>query len=117
MKQVALPSSPTELLSVLGAIYPEFIAFAEQEPLAGYEVEPLTYHYLMSEFAVFFGREAASSTQRQLQQLTEFLARAVETDGVLENVVSTCFLEHARQLKVNRMLRPLLSKKAVRRGA
>jgi hypothetical protein len=117
MKRVPLPNSPTELLSLLGGIYPAFVSFAECEPDSGFDPEPLTYHYLMCEFAVFFGRESSSSTKRQLEHLAEFLARAVEAGGNLENAVSTCFLEHTRQLKVNRVLGPWLAKARLRRGA
>lgn len=117
MKQAALPTSPRELLSLLGSLYPEFVAFAQQDPVSGFEAEQTTYHYVMSEFAVFFGPHAGSSTARQLQRLAEFLARAVANGGVLENAVSTCFLEHARQTKVNRALGPWLTKAMARRVA
>ena len=71
----------------------------------------------MSEFAVFFGRHADSSSERQLQRLCEFVVRAVADGSVLENAVSTCFLEHTRQIKVNRVLGPGLAKARSRLGA
>jgi hypothetical protein len=117
MKRAALPNSPDELLSFLGSIFPAFVPFAEQEPVSGFDPEPLTYHYLMLEFAAFFGREASSSAPRQLRELAEFLSRAVDAGGPLENAVSTCFLEHTRQLKVNRTLGPWLAKARSTRGA
>ena len=121
MTLATLPTSPSELLSLLGSIYPDFVADfvadAQQDSASEFQAEPISFHYLMSEFAVFFGRHADSSSDRQLQRLCEFFVLAVADGSVLENAVSTCFLEHTRQIKVNRVLGPWLAKARSRLGA
>jgi hypothetical protein len=117
MTKATLPTSPRELLSLLGSIYPDFVADAQRDSASEFQAEPISFHGLMSEFAAFFGRHADSSSDRQLQRLCEFVVRAVAHGGVIENAVSTCFLEHTRQIKVNRALGPGLAKARSRLGA
>jgi hypothetical protein len=76
------------------------------------EPEELTLHSVMIIFAQYFGANARSFSEKQLRRLGEWLNKAVSVPGALENAVSTCFLEHTRQLKVNRLLAPYLSKLA-----
>jgi hypothetical protein len=76
------------------------------------EPEELTLHRVMSLFAQYFGVNGSRFSEKQLRRLGEWLSSAVSVPGELENAVSTCFLEHARQLKVNRLLTPYLSKLA-----
>jgi hypothetical protein len=111
-----VPQSPEELNAALVAIFPRFCTAGpeSEEPQCGCSI---SFHSLMREFAYFFGKEVASFTPKQLQRVGELLVCSVEHGGALENAVSTCFLEHARQLKVNRQLAPWLSKARVSRGA
>jgi len=51
-------------------------------------------------------------TQKQWQRLADHLSAAVEAGGDRENAADTCVLEHLHQVKLNRILRPLLSKEA-----
>ena len=76
------------------------------------EPEELTVHSVMSLFAQYFGSNGGRYSERQLRSLGEWLSSAVTVPGPLENAVSTCFLEHMRQLKVNRLLAPYLSRLA-----
>ena len=63
----------------------------------------------MFEFADYFARNYNAFSEKQLQQLGIWINDSVVASGNLENAVSTCFLEHSRQLKVNRVLAPYLS--------
>lgn len=72
----------------------------------------LTLHGVMILFAQYFGANHRRFSEKQLRRLSEWLNSAVSVPGELENAVSTCFLEHTRQLKVNRLLAPYLSKLA-----
>jgi hypothetical protein len=72
----------------------------------------LTLHGVMSLFAQHFGSNGGGYSERQLRSLGGWLSSAVTVPGSLENAVSTCFLEHTRQLKVNRLLAPYLSRLA-----
>ena len=76
------------------------------------EPEELTLHRVMSLFAQYFSANGSRFSEKQLRRLGEWLSSAVSVPGELENAVSTCFLEHTRQLKVNRLLAPYLSKLA-----
>ncbi|MCL2310528.1 MAG: hypothetical protein FWC42_09745 [Proteobacteria bacterium] len=91
----------------LVAIDSAFKAELERE-----ETEELTLHCVMSLFAQYFGKNGGRFSEKQLRQLGEWLNFAVSAPGELENAVSTCFLEHTRQLKVNQLLAPYLSKLA-----
>ncbi len=68
-----------------------------------------THHRVMAEFLEYFSKHHDASTEKQLKLLAAWVNSAVEAEGPLENAVSTCFLEHSRQLKVNRVLAPYLS--------
>lgn len=74
--------------------------------------EELNLHRVMMLFAQYFGANGNRFSEKQLRRLGEWLSSAVSTPGELENAVSTCFLEHIRQLRVNRLLAPYLSKSA-----
>jgi len=76
------------------------------------EPEDLTLHRVMMLFAQYFGSNGSRFSEKQLRRLGEWLSCAVSVPDVLENAVSTCFLEHTRQLKVHKLLAPHLSKLA-----
>ena len=79
---------------------------------AGHSPDETTVHRVLSEFAEHFSRAHRDYAPRQLKALGFWLSEAVATEGPLENAVATCFLEHSRQLKVDRVLAPYLSKAA-----
>src|SRR5439155_2408023 len=54
-------------------------------------------------------------SDRQVRQLAELINQAVEAPDELENAVSTCFLEHLRQVRTYKVLAPHLSTQAKRR--
>jgi hypothetical protein len=76
--------------------------------------EEFSHHLVMMRFAQYFGANHASYSAKQLRRLGDWLSACVAAGGTLENAVSTCFLEHSRQLKVNRVLAPYLSREAKR---
>lgn len=115
MKRIVVPETAEGLLAILTAIYPSFQPLAEDDPFLEAAGDGLAYHAVMREFAVFFGREAITSTPDQLQRLTALLVQGCEAGGKLENAISTCLMEHTRQLGVERTLRPWLAQ--ARRGA
>lgn len=85
---------------------------AFETELEGEEPEELNLHRVMILFAQYFGANGHRFSEKQLRLLGEWLSSAVSVPGEFENAVSTCFLEHTRQLKVNRLLAPYLSKLA-----
>lgn len=105
------PSSPGEVFRHLCAVFPTFQKWwkdGEQEPL---DTE-LGFHRIMAEFIQFFGANHHSFSEKQLRRFGEWVNASVLIDGPLENAISTCFLEHTRQVKINRILAPYLSRVA-----
>jgi hypothetical protein len=107
MRKTVATGSPQSPKDFLVSLDPAFETELEDEA-----DEDLTDHRVMMLFAQYFGANHGSFSSRQLQALGTWLNAAVAAGGELENAVSTCFLEHARQLKVNRVLAPYLSAQA-----
>ena len=115
MKQ--LPQSPEELNTFLVRVFPAFSGSLEElEASEAYEGR-VNFHALMAEFTYFFGKSASTSSEKQLAQLAELLVLASKQPGDLENAIDTCFLEHTRQIKVNKLLAPWLAKAKAKHGA
>ena len=55
-----------------------------------------------------FAKKHSFFTERQLRRFGDWISKAVAVDGHIENAVSTCFIEHTRQVKINRVLAPYL---------
>lgn len=89
---------------------------AFETELEGEDSEQLTHHQIMILFAQYFGANRDAFTAKQLQRLGEWLNGAIAAGGELENAVSTCLLEHSRQLKIDRVLAPYLSPLAKERS-
>jgi hypothetical protein len=111
-----VPQTPLVLKTALTAIFPSFsVEEPEVEELV-YE-PPLTFHRVMIEFASFFSRGVMLFSSKQLQRIAELIVVSTKHTGPLENAIDTCFLEHTRQLKVNRQLAPWLAKARAKCGA
>ncbi|AEG94340.1 hypothetical protein [Ramlibacter tataouinensis] len=105
----SLPQSASELRNTLQAIFPSLPAdFASSGESVFADAGP-TYHSVMREFAYFFAKDVDRFTDRQLRKFAELVARALAAPGALGNAIDTCFLEHARQLKIDQRLEPFLS--------
>jgi hypothetical protein len=59
---------------------------------------------VMQEFLMHFAKKHSFFTERQLRRFGDWISKAVAVDGDIENAVSTCFLEHTRQVKINECL-------------
>jgi hypothetical protein len=113
-----LPQSSEELNAELVSIFPAFSGALEELASSGtYDEEGVNFHALMREFTYFFGKGIESFTEPQLARLADLLVRATKHASALENAIDTCFLEHTRQIKVNRRLGPSLAKARARHGA
>ncbi len=98
-------------LQFLVSVDPAFQAAWELD-----EPEPeFTHHAVVQAYAVHLGRNHRSYSPKQLRKLGDWLSEAVANGGEIENAVATCLLEHLRQLKLNRLLNPYLSKAAKER--
>ena len=98
------PSTPQQLLDVLQAICPDFAV-----DLADFADADLGFHNIMMTFSWY---PIAALTQDQLQALGAVFNQAVAEDDILENAVSTCLLEHLRQIHAYEALSPYLDERA-----
>lgn len=102
-------------------IFPTFRVFwydderpAEEGLVDGVHYE-WTHHEVLTEFLTFFSQNHEAFTEKQLHQFGAWIDEAISAPTTLGNAVSTCFLEHTRQTKINRVLAPYLSREAKRR--
>jgi len=99
----------SDLVKDLDRIFPEFASYWEKEN-EDEDYPSSTLHSVYMSFLPFL--LDAQPTQKQWRLLAEHLSEAVAAGGDRENAVDTCVLEHLHQVKLNRILRPLLSKEA-----
>ena len=113
---------PQETLRQLCDLFPSFGAWWEKEeeglPPEDGLVDGVyfewSHHAVLRQFLLYFSTNHQSFTPRQLQRFGTWVDNAIATRNDLENAVSTCFLEHMRQVKINRVLAPYLSANAKR---
>jgi hypothetical protein len=96
--------SPEELLDRLFAIFPDF-RVSYQGPL--YE-QPLNYDSVLTAFTSDFGVQFRSSTDNQFRDFATLVLNAVAAGGQIEYAFSTCFLQHLREVDINRAFYPYL---------
>jgi hypothetical protein len=109
---------PQDTLQQLCDVFPPFrAAWAEEgappeDGLVDGVYYQWTHHAVMGVFLSYFAANHAYFTEKQLRRFGDWVNHAVSVDDDLENAVSTCFLEHVRQVKINRVLAPYLSRRA-----
>jgi hypothetical protein len=109
---------PQETLRQLSDLFPGFDDWWKDENTlaADGSVDDVhyewTHHDVMRQFLGFFGQHHNSFTEAELRGLGEWVNRAVVEEDAVENAVATCFLEHMRQVGINRVLAPYLSRTA-----
>jgi hypothetical protein len=94
--------SPASMAGMLVELFPAFAVELEDEELSSYHqvlrlLTPRLAHYLQA------------SSVRRTKQFCELVDAMVAAGGERENAMSTCLLEHASQIGVSRIIRPLLS--------
>ena len=107
------PVTARQLWSELVRVFPDFVEEHTAADLEESERDGTpTLHSVMIPFMQFFGGVQRTLSAKQLKELSTLLNDAVELDDDLENAVSTCFLEHLRQIGGYKALAPFLSKRA-----
>jgi hypothetical protein len=107
------PGTARELWTELTEIFPDFIHDHTPEDLEESEREGTpSLHSVMIPFTQYFGGAQQAASQQQLRALASLVNEAVSVDDNLENAVSTCFLEHLRQVRSYKTLAPFLSSTA-----
>jgi len=97
--------SSREVLAAIVAIFPEFEAeWEEDNP---YRVGgKFSAHSVYMKFLPFLA--SAKRTDKQMKRVAQLINGAVLAGGDSENAVTTCFLEHLRQVGLTSTLKPLL---------
>lgn len=97
------------LLNDLVGIFPEFSDYWRAE-IGEDEFPSSSLHAVYMSFLPFLAH--TNPTPKQWQLIADHFSEAVAVGGDRENAVATCVLEHLHQVRLNRLLRPLLSQEA-----
>ena len=106
---------PQETLRQLCDLFPDFQKQWEEEeaPQEDGLVDGVyyewTHHAVLRQFLESFAEHHNSFTEAQLRGLGDWFNNAVIQEDEIENAVVTCFLEHIRQVRIDRALAPYLS--------
>lgn len=99
----------SDLVEELLQIFPEFLYHWKTENKEE-DFSSKNLHSVYICFLPFLSR--VQPTEIQWQLLADHLSKAVASGGERENAADTCVLEHLHQVKLNKILYPLLSKEA-----
>ena len=102
------PDTPRALYEVLVGLFPSFAAEWEDDEWQD-AIDPPSFHSVFLSFAPIASEVLGKSRNRELEQFCALVNELVERGGDTENAVSTCFLEHASQVGVRRLIQPYLS--------
>ena len=72
----------------------------------------LSFHQVLQTFAPLSFELLQKATPKQVSDFCKFINQAISDRGNLENALSTCLLEHASQVGIRDILKPLLSVEA-----
>lgn len=101
--------SQDQLVYDLSQALPAFAAYWAEDN----EDEEFRSTSLHSVYMSFLPLLATSHlTEEQWKHIANLFSREVAAGGDRENAVDTCVLEHLHQVKLNKILRPLLSPQA-----
>ena len=98
-----------DLVNDLIRIFPEFASYWEEDN-EDLEFRSFSLHSVYMSFLPFLGN--IQPTKIQWRLLANHLSKEVASGGNRENAADTCVLEHLHQVRLNKILRPLLSKEA-----
>lgn len=101
-----------QLVEKLIAIFPEFDEEWDHGEGFGYENDDFSAHSVFLTFNPVSTKLLDNATEKQTKNFCDLINSLVDEGGDSENAVSTCFLEHATQLKVRKKIKPFLSAKA-----
>jgi hypothetical protein len=110
--------TPEELIQQLVALFPSFVdeykvADVDEDKEFDYGFEsPLTLHRVWMDFAPVAQKHLTHASERVLVKFCALVNDEVAAGSDRENAVSTCFLEHASQVSVRKLIKPLLSSEA-----
>ncbi|MBT3040851.1 MAG: hypothetical protein KME37_18170 [Candidatus Thiodiazotropha sp. (ex Codakia orbicularis)] len=105
-------TKPIEVVDKLIGLFPGFEEEWDGGEGFGYENDNFSMHSVFLTFGPVSNELLNKATEKQIKSFCSFINDLVKEGGNSENAVSTCFLEHASQLKVRSILKPYLCKEA-----
>jgi hypothetical protein len=105
-------TKPIELVEKLIRIFPSFEAEWDGGEAFMYENSNFSTHSVFLTFGPISNKLLSEATEKQIKNFCNLINNLVKEGGESENAVSTCFLEHASQLKVRTFIQPYLTKEA-----
>jgi hypothetical protein len=104
--------TPSQLVACLVGLFPGFADIWDDGESYGYENGEYSYHCVLQIFAPVSNALLSQATDKQIREFCSLIDYMVEEGGILENAISTCFLEHASQVDAYKFIKPLLSPRA-----
>jgi hypothetical protein len=104
-------NTPAQLVHSLIMIFPEFTKEWDKGESYGCDRD-YNFHTVLLAFAPVSHAILSGAAPGQIKKFCELINLMVEIPGEIENAVATCFLEHASQVGVHKIIEPYLSKKA-----
>jgi hypothetical protein len=107
--------NPSEVLEYAVSIFPEFRNEWENENPYIKEDGSYSIHSVYMVLLGYVSARKSSFNSKQFKQLATLINGAVAAGGNSENAISTCFLEHANQVGLSSVLKPLLEREVKKR--
>jgi hypothetical protein len=104
-------NTPQELVASLINIFPSFGQQWDNGESFGYDSD-YSYHSVFLFLGPMCFKLLSEGNVKQQDKFCTLINLCVAQGGKLENAVSTCFLEHASQLGVRKIIKPHLSPEA-----
>jgi hypothetical protein len=106
MRKFVAPATPEEKLQQLQQLLPGLDhAWQDEDQWPGLG---RSFHAVARTLTDYLPARCDSLTKRQLRAFAAWINGMVQAGGDLANAVSTCFLEHTRQIGVYKMIAPHL---------
>lgn len=103
--------NPSDLSEALMDIFPDLRQlWAQPGELEAEDTQ--SFHSVWMVFAPHSYKLLHEATPNEIKRFSSLIDYMVSRGGDLENAVSTCFLEHASQLSVRKLLKPHLSRES-----
>lgn len=106
--------TPEELKQQLVMLFPSFADEYNDDEIELEYDPPSTLHRVWMDFSPMAYEYLSLASKKVLVSFVSLINAEVAAGGDRENAVSTCFLEHASQISVKKIIKPLLSAEARR---
>ena len=107
-------NTPADLVCVISEILPDFSEEWDNGEAFCYENGDFSFHSVFMTLGPVSFQLLSNVDVKVIKKFCKLVNRAVEQGGDLENAISTCFLEHASQIGVRKLIAPYLSKETKR---